>query len=190
MPYKYKDKTCVICGASFTPQSGIAKTCSPACQVKNRTATQSKWHKDHPEQTAESRRRSQPKRDEWLRNNKDRMTATARAWRARNADSWSEYMQQWRGANRERARAYDSARRARQRLSPKDRAITVEYRKAIKRDPCFYCGKRMAGMHDDHFFPLALGGTDHWWNLVRACARCNTSKRARCGTWFTLKMGY
>ena len=38
----------------------------------------------------------------------------------------------------------------------------------------------------DHFFPLAKGGTDHWFNLVRACRSCNLRKRTMCGTAFLL----
>jgi hypothetical protein len=28
-----------------------------------------------------------------------------------------------------------------------------------------------------------------WWNLTRACLRCNRSKGPHCGTWFILKRG-
>ena len=42
-------------------------------------------------------------------------------------------------------------------------------------------------MHDgDTYFPIAKGGTDHWWNLVRSCGPCNRRKHAYCGTWFIL----
>lgn len=68
-----------------------------------------------------------------------------------------------------------------------DIAISVDYRRAIRKDRCFYCGAADTA-HTDHFFPLAKGGTDHWWNLVRACKACNLSKNAHCGTWFLLRM--
>lgn len=67
-----------------------------------------------------------------------------------------------------------------------DRRVSADYREAIVSDPCGYCGGRSEVMHVDHFFPLAKGGTDHWWNLVMACQPCNASKHARCGTWFAL----
>lgn len=70
-----------------------------------------------------------------------------------------------------------------------DRALSAAYRNAIHRDPCCFCRRRTAEMHVDHYVPLAKGGTDHWWNLVRACADCNLSKKARCGTWFALRVG-
>lgn len=72
-------------------------------------------------------------------------------------------------------------------LSGEDRAISAGYRRAIANDPCAYCGGK--GEHNDHVFPLAKGGSDHWWNLVRACAPCNKSKAAHCGTWFRLRRG-
>ncbi len=90
-------------------------------------------------------------------------------------------------ANREVYRAAKARRRIRERaaMDSVDRALSADYRRAIAKDPCRYCGGRAAA--DDHFFPIAKGGTDHWWNLVRACAGCNLSKRARCGTWFMLR---
>lgn len=64
---------------------------------------------------------------------------------------------------------------------------SASYRHAIKADPCAYCGG--PAKHADHVFPVAKGGTDHWWNLTRACEPCNKSKAAHCGTWFNLKRG-
>ncbi|MEU8213993.1 HNH endonuclease [Micromonospora sp. NPDC049044] len=61
-------------------------------------------------------------------------------------------------------------------MDEQDKLLSAEYRKAIKNDPCYYCGERKDEMHMDHYMPLAKGGTDHWWNLVRACANCNLSK--------------
>ena len=70
-------------------------------------------------------------------------------------------------------------------MDDRDRELSDAYRQAIASDPCVYCGA--SGEQNDHFFPVAHGGTDHWWNLVRACARCNKRKAAHCGTWFTLQ---
>lgn len=41
---------------------------------------------------------------------------------------------------------------------------------------CVYCDAPFE--HVDHVWPKALGGTDDPWNLVPACAACNTSKSA------------
>lgn len=77
------------------------------------------------------------------------------------------------------------------RMSREDRVLSRAYRAAIRLDPCHYCGETIPGdMHDDHYYPLAKGGTDHWWNLVRACGPCNRRKHTYCGTWFLLRGGF
>jgi 5-methylcytosine-specific restriction endonuclease McrA len=69
-----------------------------------------------------------------------------------------------------------------------DRLLSAEYRKAIRNDPCFYCGSAETH-HVDHYFPLAKGGTDAWFNLRAACRDCNLSKFTTCGTAFLLRAG-
>lgn len=94
-------------------------------------------------------------------------------------------------ANHPEARSVLNARRRMRvnaQMTPQDKLLSRLYRKAIKSDPCFYCGS--AETHEvDHYFPLAKGGTDHWWNLVRSCSFCNRSKKDRCGTVFLLRSG-
>ena len=79
----------------------------------------------------------------------------------------------WTRANPENVRARASRRRVKLKVNMDklDRALSADYRKAIANDPCFYCGG--PGEEDDHYVSLANGGTDHWWNLVRACFKCN-----------------
>ncbi|MGW6218385.1 HNH endonuclease [Streptomyces olivaceus] len=68
-----------------------------------------------------------------------------------------------------------------------DKALSADYRRAIRADGCTYCGRRITGdMHVDHYYPLAKGGTDHWWNLTQSCGPCNRHKHDRCGTWLIL----
>lgn len=104
-----------------------------------------------------------------------------------NKDKAREADHKRRIANPEKQRTKANNRRMKVALPKEDRAIATEYRKAIKHDPCFYCGKTTEQMHDDHFFPISKGGTDHWYNLVKACPVCNVTKGAHCGTWFLLK---
>lgn len=70
-------------------------------------------------------------------------------------------------------------------LTATDLRISASYRALIASNPCHYCG----GPSDeiDHFYPVRLGGTDIWVNLVAACFACNNKKAARCGTWFILR---
>jgi hypothetical protein len=45
---------------------------------------------------------------------------------------------------------------------------------------CFYCGKSLTGKkretHVDHFIPWSFVQSDHIWNLVLSCNKCNSSK--------------
>jgi len=94
----------------------------------------------------------------------------------------------WRRANLVKMRTYSARYRQRRRvaMTKDDIQHSIDYRKAMEKDPCYYCGSFQKHMQIDHFFPLAKGGTDHWYNLVRACEHCNKSKNARCGTVFIL----
>lgn len=107
-----------------------------------------------------------------------------------------EYLKKWRDENPEKVKEYsrkteqkrgpirDAEKRSQKKLSPEDKVISTEYRKAIANDSCYYCGQRTEVMHTDHKFPLSKGGTDHWWNLARSCSQCNLSKGARCDIHF------
>jgi 5-methylcytosine-specific restriction endonuclease McrA len=91
----------------------------------------------------------------------------------------------WLKVHPESNRAKSSRRRVRVKVSMTklDRALSADYRLAIKNDMCFYC-KDLPGAEDDHYISLANGGTDHWWNLVRACALCNGRKYTMNGDEF------
>lgn len=136
---------------------------------------------------------------EYYKRNRERLLA--RAAERYDPDAKSEYDRQYREDNAEIVRrkkaeyrrthcevvrASKDRYRSRHtvRLTQEDRALSVQYRKAIRHDPCFYCGSRLKVMHVDHMQPLSRGGTDHWWNLVRACASCNLSKGAKTAEEF------
>lgn len=70
-------------------------------------------------------------------------------------------------------------------MSKQDLAESIEWRKLIALDPCFYCRVADAEVYEfDHYVSVANGGTDHWWNLVRACQPCNRRKSAMNGDEF------
>lgn len=104
-----------------------------------------------------------------------------------NSDKIKERVKEYRKANPEIKSAAEGRRRARiaVRMDAIDRLLSSEYRKCIKDDPCYYCGAMSA--QTDHYYPLAKGGTDHWYNLVRACDFCNNQKNATCGTRYLLR---
>jgi 5-methylcytosine-specific restriction endonuclease McrA len=120
------------------------------------------WRLDNPERARENSRR----------------LSDARRARLRISNA------RWLRAHPEAARAACSRRRVliTAGMSAMDRELSVAYRLAIVHDLCFYCGD--PGTEDDHYQSLKKGGTDHWWNLVRACRPCNARKNAMHGDEF------
>jgi hypothetical protein len=118
--------------------------------------------------------------------NKERIAASQAAYREEHKIAKAAYNAAYDKANPEKARAKFARRRTKLKVSMDnlDRELSVDYRKAIANDPCFYCGG--PGENDDHYVSLANGGTDHWWNLVRACFRCNNRKSATNGDEFVV----
>lgn len=49
-----------------------------------------------------------------------------------------------------------------------------DYKAAMRRDPCVYCGARAECL--DHIDPKARGGANTWANLAPSCCDCNGSK--------------
>lgn len=89
--------------------------------------------------------------------------------------------------HKEESRAKKSRRRQRLSsilLTPEEIRQSIEHRKVIKDNPCFYCGKHKKYMHDDHMLPVSRGGTDVAANIVRACADCNIRKGSKTATEF------
>jgi 5-methylcytosine-specific restriction endonuclease McrA len=54
------------------------------------------------------------------------------------------------------------------------RSDEVEYKRAMRRDPCAYCGKPSSST--DHIQPTANEGKNEWTNMTGACHSCNISK--------------
>lgn len=98
-------------------------------------------------------------------------------WRAEHTNEIKEYSSSWEKENPARRRAANSRRRSLLKgLTDLDKKKSVLFRIKIKDNPCFFCGEVKEFMEDDHYYPLVRGGTDHWWNIVRACRECNRSK--------------
>jgi DNA-directed RNA polymerase subunit RPC12/RpoP len=111
-----------------------------------------------------------------------------RKYRLANPEVVRESARRWRQAHPDEGLAQIHRRRMRidaGKLDALDRLLSTEYRKAIAGDACYYCGSPDTQCVD-HFFPLAKGGTDHFFNLVRACRADNLSKGTMCGTKYML----
>ena len=107
-----------------------------------------------------------------------------------NKEKTQATVQAYRAANPEVRQAEKARRRQREvaGMSAQDRADAVEWRRLIRDDLCFYC-RASKTHHVDHYTALANGGTDHWWNLVRACRDCNLRKGSLNGDEFIALSG-
>jgi hypothetical protein len=54
------------------------------------------------------------------------------------------------------------------------RSVDVAYRRALRCDPCAYCGSTSGAV--DHVDPRMHGGNDDWTNHTAACRNCNSLK--------------
>lgn len=84
--------------------------------------------------------------------------------------------QAWVVANRDRLRNYQHKRRARltdATFSIEDWQATLE----LFGHQCAYCQVTGVDLHQDHFIPIARGGTHTLGNVVPSCRRCNSRKR-------------
>jgi 5-methylcytosine-specific restriction endonuclease McrA len=130
-----------------------------------RLAYQRHWHEAHPEACRDY----------------------SRQLRARNPEAVREYMRTWKLEHPGAFSAYVRRRRTQVAagMTRQEKAESMEWRSLIKDEPCFYCGSTDAARYEiDHYVSVASGGTDHWWNLVRACAPCNRRKATMNGDEF------
>ena len=66
-------------------------------------------------------------------------------------------------------------------LSTPKRKNLSDYRKILRQEfeenNCFYCGTKLTtGSHVDHVLPWSFVKSDHLWNFVLACPKCNCKK--------------
>ncbi|WP_190394519.1 HNH endonuclease [Nocardiopsis deserti] len=126
---------------------------------KKRDEAARSWALKNPERSAEIKRMSRLQLSEAIRERRRERYASDPFYKA--------------------TRQAERVRRKRSRVKMNSEEIRLSrlYRAVISEDPCFYCGTTDSErFHVDHYVPINLGGTDHWWNLVQACADCNLSK--------------
>lgn len=208
----YRARKCLDCPATFLPGSSGQKRCatcqqaherkrSRESQARHRKATRIPQHcadcgTELPYyQGMHSERCETCRPAYWKAFNQERnreRTASGKRkvydqrYRETSGEQIREASRRYRKAHPETDLAAIHRRRQRRDhgMTAVDRLLSNAYRRAIRHDPCFYCGG--LGQEDDHYFPLSKGGTDHWYNLVRACLPCNRSKMTTCGTAFLL----
>jgi hypothetical protein len=213
----YKPCTCEGCPVVFTPRSSQQKRC-PDCQrerdlrLKRESMQRHNDAKREPRHCAtcstelpvyrgmhsefcEDCRPEARKQYNRRKNREARASGRAKEYNRRYQQAHPERVREmrrrYRQANPEKDLAAIHRRRMRVeagKLDTLDRLLSTEYRKAVKGDPCFYCGSTDTQCVD-HYFAIAKGGSDRWFNLVRACKPCNLAKHTMCGTAFLLLAG-
>lgn len=212
-PRVLRERPCEGCGTTFRPATATNRHCLPCqdartvvlrreAQVRRRAGTNKRFCEgcgvELPAQRGRPAKRCPPCRETYwtafdqARNKARTASGERKVYDQHYRDTSGE---QIREANRRYRQAHPETdlaaiHRRRQRrdhgMTAEDRALSAAYRRAIRDDPCFYCGSAKTRCDVDHFFPLSKGGTDHWWNLVPACRRCNLAKSITCGTAFLL----
>jgi hypothetical protein len=82
---------------------------------------------------------------------------------------------------RENVRAYSKKRRAQKKGSTDNTLTAADWKemKAIHTNRCVYCGRQMKRLTQDHLTALSRHGTHTKWNVLPACASCNSKKNNR-----------
>ncbi|MFA6076351.1 MAG: HNH endonuclease [Negativicutes bacterium] len=137
----------------------------------------------------------------WYEANKIRSLNNSKDWRSRNFDKYKaneklysflnrdrnrERNRKWNSENTERVSMYSRPRNASRRakiLNAKGSHTWRDILHILKQQNgiCYYCKCDISGgKHTvDHYIPLSKGGANSPDNLVMACSKCNSSKRAK-----------
>lgn len=106
---------------------------------------------------------------------KERRNAYLRQRRASGKGGPSREAQDKRNLRqRERRQANPEATRVEKYTRRANGGSSLDYVRLLLKDPCSYCFG--SGGTIDHIIPVAMGGTNDWWNLTSACKSCNSSK--------------
>lgn len=147
------------------------------------------WYKAHKEEVRAYQKH-------WRLENIERKRQCTREWALKNPERVAEYRRRWVKANRIRRARYKATRKARLASLP-NTLTTSEWLTAVEwfRGCCAYCQCREEANNPitaDHVIALRTAecpGTV-LVNIVPACRRCNSSKRATdVNEWLTRKYG-
>lgn len=112
----------------------------------------------------------------WRKANRERVYRYSREWIARNPEKRREIARKWAQENPDAVHAGKHRRRAREANAHHEPYSRTEIF-ARWSGKCCYCSADAE--HLDHVTPISRQGADAEWNLVPACATCNTSKGAK-----------
>jgi len=125
------------------------------------------------------------KKAEYCENNKDKISEYHKNYYLKNAGDIKKCVSKYCKANKDRYKVIKN------RHKSKDRGLeftlTLEQWNEIKNlfgNKCAYCGAK-GELTQDHFVPVYCGGAYAAENIIPACAKCNSSKKAqRFEQWY------
>lgn len=166
---KRKPRFCATCGTELPVYRGMHSLYCATCRPEVRK----RYNREKNREATASGKAKEYNRKYWLAN---REQINERSRQSRRANGWASDNA---AIHRRRMRVEAG------KLDALDRMLSRFYRCAIKGDSCFYCGSPNTQCVD-HYFAIAKGGSDRWFNLFRACRSCNLSKGTMCGTKYLL----
>ncbi len=119
----------------------------------------------------------------WTKANPDKCRVHCAKYYAANSDKMKAAHAAWKIANPGKHHEHHVRRRARKRGAPGNgytaQQTTWLLEHVYTGGRCAYCLSYGNRLEWDHVAPLARGGSNHPENLVAACSRCNSSKKAK-----------
>lgn len=193
------ESTCPVCGSTFTPRAANQRYCPPTDddrarlkgQAVSRCAKRAVNHAARTRQGKTTKPLASPLGQTFDCAQCGKRCVPRQDGVAYQATRFCGYdcKMEWHrthedgamGPARQQVHARTAARKAAvKRLMTWPPKVTVQdvttYRKALRADPCAYCGE--ASEASDHIVPRASAGADDWTNRAGACHRCNNMKQS------------
>jgi 5-methylcytosine-specific restriction endonuclease McrA len=117
---------------------------------------------------------------EWKQKNKERHSELNRISRNRNPQVARDRAKRYAKLNPHVSRVCGQNRRAREMCAKGKHTLEdINRLMMMQKHKCANCKKNIkARFHVDHIIPLALGGSNHKYNLQLLCPECNQAKHA------------
>lgn len=149
-------------------------------------AWQQRYNKQHAEQLRQyfherylrNKEQSAQRSKDYAALHQEELRHYHREYRQNNRERLAEKDKRWRETHRE-VRAMHTQKRRGQKAAAARNDLTREQWQEIKDafdHCCAYCGRKMQRLTVDHITPYAHKGSNTLWNVVPACASCNSRK--------------
>jgi 5-methylcytosine-specific restriction endonuclease McrA len=124
----------------------------------------------------------------YRKENAEKLREQNTAWRLRNPERYEAMRQAWRDEHKAERAHQEGQRRVRKKGNGGSHTFAEWVAKCETFSwRCVYCDSG-AQMTRDHDVPISRGGSDNIDNIVPACGSCNSSKGARTGAEFQLRL--